>query len=288
LLGLSSRLRGDRAAIEACVARISLSCAFPADRLSCHAALEGIAETEWQPSHRVLGGNQLIANGLAERLGDRVHTGVAVTAVTNSPDGVRVRCGGADVHADAVVLAVPASLISGIGFVPALPPAKLAALDRLGYGQAAKLHIPLTRSSPVSAVLDVDRGYWCWTANGVGGEPAPVLHCFAGGEPTLEALQVDAGPAGWAATVAELRPDLELSAGQAMLTTWKDDPWAGMAYSASTTRQLPGDAEALAASWERVHFAGEHTAGTWASLMEGALRSGLRAAEEIQQGPGSG
>jgi monoamine oxidase len=30
-----------------------------------------------------------------------------------------------------------------------------------------------------------------------------------------------------------------------------------------------------------VHIAGEHTAGDWSGLMEGALRSGLRTAEEV-------
>ena len=30
-----------------------------------------------------------------------------------------------------------------------------------------------------------------------------------------------------------------------------------------------------------LHFAGEHTAGAWAGLMEGALRSGVRTAREI-------
>ncbi|HET9558742.1 MAG TPA: FAD-dependent oxidoreductase [Actinomycetota bacterium] len=30
-----------------------------------------------------------------------------------------------------------------------------------------------------------------------------------------------------------------------------------------------------------LHFAGEHTAGPWSGLMEGALRSGHRAATEL-------
>lgn len=42
-----------------------------------------------------------------------------------------------------------------------------------------------------------------------------------------------------------------------------------------------GDDELIAAPLGRVHFAGEHTAGAWAGLMEGALRTGARAAEEI-------
>jgi monoamine oxidase len=42
-----------------------------------------------------------------------------------------------------------------------------------------------------------------------------------------------------------------------------------------------GDEELIAAPLGRVHFAGEHTAGAWAGLMEGALRSGARAADEV-------
>ena len=43
----------------------------------------------------------------------------------------------------------------------------------------------------------------------------------------------------------------------------------------------PGDTDILAAPAGRIHFAGEHTAGHWAGLMEGALRSGQHAADEI-------
>jgi len=41
----------------------------------------------------------------------------------------------------------------------------------------------------------------------------------------------------------------------------------------------------MAAPLGRVHFAGEHTAGAWAGLMEGALRSGARAASEVLAQP---
>ena len=42
-----------------------------------------------------------------------------------------------------------------------------------------------------------------------------------------------------------------------------------------------GDDQLIASPAGRVHFAGEHTAGAWAGLMEGALRSGARAADEV-------
>ena len=81
--------------------------------------------------------------------------------------------------------------------------------------------------------------------------------------------------------MAALRGELALDAGRALLTTWNDDPWAGESYSALTTTVAEGDDEILAAPAGRVHFAGEHTAGDWAGLMEGALRSGERAAREV-------
>ncbi|MGO9221490.1 MAG: FAD-dependent oxidoreductase [Streptosporangiaceae bacterium] len=59
------------------------------------------------------------------------------------------------------------------------------------------------------------------------------------------------------------------------------DPWTGESYSALTIDMADGDDEVLAAPAGRVHFAGEHTAGDWAGLMEGALRSGERAAREV-------
>jgi monoamine oxidase len=108
-----------------------------------------------------------------------------------------------------------------------------------------------------------------------------VLHAFGGTQDALAALDVARGPATWASEIASLRPELDLDLDRALLTTWNDDPWTGESYSALTTEVAPGDDELLAAPFGRVSVAGEHTAGAWAGLMEGALRSGVRAAEEI-------
>ena len=77
-----------------------------------------------------------------------------------------------------------------------------------------------------------------------------------------------------------MRPELPL-AGDPVLTTWDDDPWAGFAYTADGLAARAGDDELLTAPAGTVHFAGEHTAGDWRALMEGALRSGIRAADEV-------
>ena len=46
----------------------------------------------------------------------------------------------------------------------------------------------------------------------------------------------------------------------------------------------PGDPEILAAPVDRIYFADKHTAGPWAGLIEGALRSRQRAASEVLDG----
>jgi monoamine oxidase len=282
---LANGLSGDRAALDACVVRMSMSCAYPPELLSAWAALESSAQTEWKPSHRVAGGNQRIATGLAGRLEDRLQLATPVTAIRSDAEQVVVRCAGGEVSGDAVLVAVPAAVTNAISFQPALPAWKTGALGRVGRGEAAKLHLPLAKAAPSSAVLDISTGFWCWTADLASGETQPVVHSFASSAPVLEALEVARGPSTWVAALTRLRPDLALEPHRALLTTWSDDPWTQMAYAASSTRGRADDADLLAGPVGRVHFAGEHTAGPWAGLMEGALRSGLRAAEELDRQP---
>jgi len=110
---------------------------------------------------------------------------------------------------------------------------------------------------------------------------APVLNCFAGSPRALAQLGTRTGPEAWLERVAALRPDLALDPAAAVLTDWDTDPWARGAYRAHGPDERPEDEDAVAAPIDTLHFAGEHTAGPWSGLMEGALRSGLRAAAEI-------
>jgi monoamine oxidase len=63
------------------------------------------------------------------------------------------------------------------------------------------------------------------------------------------------------------------------MQVWGDDPFARGAYSAWDARSV-ARAAIFARPHEATAFAGEHTAGDHAGTMEGALRSGLRAAAQ--------
>jgi monoamine oxidase len=270
----------DPGAREAIAARLQVSAAQPVAELSAAALGHAGSSFSTRESLRVAGGNQRLALALAARLPGAVHLATPVRAVAWSGAGVRVATDGAELAADACLLAVPASVMDRIRFDPPLPAWKAEALARVAYGHAAKLFVPLRRVPPPSAVLSVPDRYWTWTATGAGGAVQPVVSAFAGSAPALAALEVASGPAGWRRKLAALRPDLDLDDGE-LLSTWDDDPWVQAAYSTRTPSFRPGDPDLLARPVGPLHFAGEHTAGPWSGLMEGALRSGQRAAAEL-------
>ncbi len=273
---LLERLEQPPAVREAIRARVEISAAAPADEVAAE-DLGGVAAFSDAPSHSIAGGNQALAIALAEPLGDRLHLRTAVKSIAWREDGVRLQTSGGELDAAAVVVAVPATLAGEIRFEPELPAALRHALGTVRYGHAAKLFVPLRERPPASAVLSVPERYWTWTAR-AGAGVQPVVSAFAGSRAALERLNVVAGPEGWLASLACLRPDLPLLPEQALLSTWADDPWARAAYSVHTPETAD---EELARRHGPLVLAGEHTAGPYAALMEGALRSGIRAAGEL-------
>lgn len=280
--GLSARALMDRlempsAVREALAARVEVSAAGPADAVAAE-GLVMVAHIDDFPAPSVAGGNQRIALELAARLGDAVRLSHPVSSVAWGEGGATVRTGADEVSADACLIAVPASVLGKIAFDPALPAPLENALDAVSYGHAAKLFVPLRAETKASAVLSIPGRYWVWTANGADGRVQPVASCFAGSAAALDALGVTDGPRGWARSLAELRPDLELDPTGALVSTWDDDPWIEAAYSAWVTEEVTAE---LTRRRGPLAFAGEHTAGEWHGLMEGALRSGARAAAQL-------
>jgi monoamine oxidase len=272
----------DRSVAEAIRARIEVSCAWSADDLAA-SVIDHVASFEALSSHRVAGGNQRLATAMADLLGDRVRLSSAVRVVEHSEQGVLLTGSFRTELHDAVIVTVPLPVLRGLEITPPLPYDVRTAIDRMTMGDAAKAHVGLRSPAPTSAVLSVPDRFWCWTATGADGEVAPVLNAFAGSPRAVVALQAESGPGTWAERLAAVRPDLDLDPSTAVVTTWHDDPWAGGAYSAESLRTRPEDHEVLARPVGRVVIAGEHTAGEWSGLMEGALRSGVRAADDVRR-----
>ncbi len=228
------------------------------------------------PSARLAGGNDALAKALAAKLDARLRLSCAVRGLEETDDGVNLRADGIDELYARIALTVPLPL--ALELLPALR--RRTSYERLVFGVAAKLHVPLAEPADPAAVQSLEAAFWTWTARGAAGGPATVASAFAGGRGADAALDLANGSERWLAALQLLRPELR-PAGDAVLTRWGDEPYSRGSYACHPPGWSRQDDEETAAACGRVHLAGEHTAAEFCGTFEGALRSGSRAAAEI-------
>jgi len=228
---------------------------------------------------RMARGNQSIADAAARLLPD-VRLGIRATSVIERRGRVEIGAGDDRMDADAVVVAVPVRLVTELAFDPPLPSEQRDAFDGLPMGVASKLAIPLGGEPERCAIQCADLPFWFWVADGDDGRPRRVVTSFAGSELPQEMLATASGdPRVWVGRIVELAPELRPN-GSPVMKVWGRDAWSQGAYSAWNHPSI-----ARRPQFERMHgaiaFAGEHTAGDHSGTMEGALRSGKRAASQV-------
>ena len=226
---------------------------------------------------RMAQGNRSIADAAATLLPD-VRLGVRATAVREHGGEVEIEAGGT-IRAEAAVVAVPVRLVTELAFDPPLPADQREAIEGLPMGVASKVAVPLDGDPRRCAVQCADLPFWFWVADGADGTRR-VVTSFAGSEIPQGPLQTASGdPRSWIGRILDLASELRPT-GTPVMKVWADDPLARGAYSA-----WDGPSLGRAQLFERMHgavaFAGEHTAGEHSGTMEGALRSGRRAAAQV-------
>lgn len=97
----------------------------------------------------ITGGNSLLPEALAQKLGDRVHTSMPLQSVCKNNSGQYLLTfqDGQVIQADMLVLANPCSTYNDITFeAGVVPQDKLTAIRKIQYGTNAKVLVPLTGS----------------------------------------------------------------------------------------------------------------------------------------------
>jgi monoamine oxidase len=262
--------------------RVAISNGHPTEDLEVSVLEEGASTFGDFENHTLEGGNMSLAAALAAELGAAVKLSDPVRRMSWSQDAVTIAAEGGELQADAAVISIPAKPLAEIQFDPPLEGATADALRGVQYGQNSKLFVPLGSPAPPSAIMSVAGHFWSYTQLAPGGDPAPFLTGYTG---TMDAIEALGSAESWTERLLELRSDLDPDPdpSRVLLSTWHDDPWVGGSYSARSISSPLRD-EDLARPIGPLHFAGEHTAGEWHGLMEGALRSGRRAAEQVLGG----
>jgi monoamine oxidase len=236
---------------------------------------------------RFPGGTQQIAVRMAEELGPRVVPAAIVRSIERRADGtVTVSCDLGDVAAKAVIVAIPPAHRAGIEFIPELP---------AEYGKLAQ-HWPQGSLSKAYAAYETP----FWRANGCSGEAlsdeGPVFITF-------DVSPSDAGPGVLLGFIdartfdtlpADKRRERVLAGFVALYGDAASRPIDYVDHRWGTEEFAPGGPTAAVppGSWttygpwlrkpiDGIYWAGTETADEWTGFFDGAVRSGKRAAAEV-------
>jgi monoamine oxidase len=246
----------------------------------------GVSDRDLRAS-RLLGGSQVLAQAFLKQL-KTIKTDSPVSAISQDKDGVTVKVGSVGYQADYVVLAVPLRALNKIQLTPALDAQHLGAIKGTNYGWRdqimLKFKTPVWDSKArMSGEIFSNTGLgMMWIepvlkggANviiNLSGDNARVMQAFGDKQmvdQVLIRLHAFYPQARGAFTGYEIR-------------RYSTDPSMGGSYLAFG----PGQISKYWRLWEkplqRVAFAGEHTDALYPGTLEGALRSGQRAASQVQ------
>lgn len=243
------------------------------------------------------GGNDTLPEGMAERLSRPVRYGVEVTSVEDTGSGVRVtgRSDGrtASFEADRAICTLPLGVLRDLDVRPRMDEARRTAVSEIPY-------LGNTRT-----FLQVDRCFWYDEGvTGTAWTDLPILE--VGRQPLSDVggpdqrIVLESHVRGSAGDELGRRPESEIveltlqhmekvhpgirdHVESSAVKAWSEDPYARGGH---TSWPAPGDVtshlEPLQRPHGRIHFAGEHTS-ILRGTMEGALRSGIRAASEVNE-----
>jgi monoamine oxidase len=237
---------------------------------------------------RIVGGSQTIALRLAEELADAVRLGCPVHLIRHEDDHVEVVHEHGTVAAERVIVAVPPALAGRIRYSPALPSRRDHLTQQVPMGTVIKLQIrydePFWRNDRLSGfVVSLDDPIGVMFDNSPRDLRCGVLLGFFEGRHATEAALLG----------ADERRELALACfakffGERALhpVEYIEQDWAAEEFSRGCYGGRMGTgtwtryAQALSRPIGPIHWAGTETATVWNGYMDGAVRSGERAAEE--------
>jgi len=236
---------------------------------------------------RIHGGNDQLPNALAAGLHD-LRLEQQVRRIELHPGGVRAFVRGGQVSARYCVLTVPLPAVNTVvEFSPPLPPLLREAIQKLRYGVTTRLLLQYRNrfwradgdSGQIATDLTFQRAWEATsgqsgshgilTAN-VSGRPGAVF--AARSSTTRVLLAVD--------EIDDVYPRSRASFGKGAAAVWLNESPSRGALAAYAPGQVTRYWEAVRRRYGRLLLAGEHT-DSHGGTMEGAVRSGRRAAAEL-------
>ena len=241
-------------------------------------------------------GAQTVSIRLAEALGERVVLGAPASVVRHDPGGVVVEADGRTVAAERAILAIPPALAGRLSYRPALPGWRSQLTQRVPMGSVVKVHAlydqPFWRQDGLSGLAVSDNGpvEVVYDNSPEGGSPGVLVgfiegrHARAWGrrDPAERRAVILACLVGFFGEAAGHPHEL-------LERSWADEEYSGGCFAGYFPPGVwTSYGRGLREPVGRLHWAGTETATVWNSYMDGAVRSGERAAAEVLAALGGG
>jgi len=240
---------------------------------------------------RPVGGMGALHRPMVAELGDALHLSQPVREIAQDADGVTVSADGMTVRARRVIVAIPLAIATSIHYEPMLP------IDR------ASLHQRMPSGAVIKISIVYDAPFW--RADGLSGQSAApgspatltIDACTDTGDPGIMCV-ITEGPAARrlggleeaerkAAIIAELVDRFGEKAGTPV--EYHEQNWTVERYSGggmighAPTGVLTEFGYTLREPCGRIHWAGTESSAVMCGWIDGAIRSGERAAAEVTE-----
>jgi len=235
------------------------------------------------------GGVHQIARKMGEELGDRLKLGAPVSKIVWDDNGVTVHTPAGAFEARQAIISIPPTLVPRIAFHPALPQPKTAFHARVAMGSAIKFWVayetPFWREQGFNGtIVREDNPATPAFDASPPGQPLGIMAGFFDGDHAIQ--QSDIGMEARRRIVIEM---LAEHYGEKALhpidyqdTDWTQEEWSSGCYGAyAPPGVLSHYGEWLKKPIGPLHWAGTETAERWTGYIDGAIRSGERAAGEV-------
>jgi monoamine oxidase len=296
-----TRTKRARALLEIAVGTVlgtgssELSLLWMLSYVSSAGGFDALIDTEGGAQQdRFRGGSQEISIRLAAGLGNAVVLGTPVRRIAQDGAGVVVEAEGLTARAQRAIVALPPPLAARISFSPSLGGQRDQLQQRMAGGAltkcAAVYATPFWRERGLTGQAVSDAGPISTTFDNSppDGSPGVMLGFISGPEAIRHARRPEAERRRLVLEdFARLFGEEAAHPGIYRECAWAEEEWSrGGPVCSPTPGALSAYGEALRRPSGRIHWAGAETATVWCGYMDGAVRSGERAAEEALDAEG--
>ncbi|MGI8712916.1 MAG: flavin monoamine oxidase family protein, partial [Solirubrobacteraceae bacterium] len=240
---------------------------------------------------RFHGGSQLVSIKLAAALGSRVVLQTPVRRIAQAGAGVTVETDRGSWRGRRVIVAVAPTLAGRIDYSPALPALRDQLTQRVPQGSVIKFEAvyrtPFWRSAGLNGYSNSDHGPVRFTYDNSPPDGSPgVLLGFVTGSDARALGRLGLGARRTAVIAAFVRLfGREAAFPRALIEhNWSEEVWTRGCYVGFMPPGVWSDyGSALRAPVGHIHWAGTETAEKFNGYMDGAVRSGERAAADVRR-----